>query len=100
MRRLDEIPSDRNILDQIAGAKLIHSRGMVSHLQSPALTEYSFEWHPETQKVYAIRLGVNPTIGELIFHPVGDQTTFSRVVEIWIKGYREGNVRRIGEQHG
>lgn len=99
MRKMDEI-TDGGVLDQIANAKLIHTKGMVSHLASPALPGYVFEWHPETNRVYAIRKGSTPLVGELIVEKIADQTTFARVVEIWIKGYREGHTRLLGDSNG
>lgn len=97
LHNLADLPSDNGILDQLGKAKLVVNKGMVAHIESPALTGYHFEWHPEVMKVYAIRKGTVPLIGEVIAEKVTDQTTFSRVVEIWIKGYREGHTRLLGE---
>jgi hypothetical protein len=54
-----------------------------------------FEWHPRKKRVYMIRLS-DPTIGEPIAFEINDHGAAWNAVLIYLRGYREGEVRRLG----
>jgi hypothetical protein len=61
--------------------------GQIFHISSP-LTEFVFEWHPETKRVYMARVGTKPMIGELIADNITGRGDAVNAVLIWHRGYR------------
>lgn len=61
---------------------------MIFHIRQPAFPQFRFEWHPQTRKVYVIRLGVAPEIGEAFAHEIADQGAATNAALIWLRGYR------------
>lgn len=53
-----------------------------------SLTEFIFEWHPITKRVYMARTGTKPMIGELIADNIAVRGDAENVVLIWHRGYR------------
>lgn len=63
----------------------------VLHIKVPAFADkFMFEWHPDKQAVYVIRLGVPPLFGDPIADDgmVKDHGTAINVVNIWLRGYK------------
>ena len=59
----------------------------VFHIQQPSAPELRFEWHPGVKRVYVIRVGFNPEVGEPIRDDVTDQGTALMTVLCWLRGY-------------
>jgi hypothetical protein len=62
----------------------------VLHIKQPNFPHLRFEYHPETKRVYLIRLTVQPLIGDLIAQNVPDHGSAINTVNVWLRGYREG----------
>lgn len=60
----------------------------ILHIKAPSLPEFIFEWHPQTRKVYSIRQGTVPTVGEVLALEVLDHGSAINAVNIWIRGYQ------------
>jgi hypothetical protein len=60
----------------------------VLHIQAPALPEFRFEWHPQAQRVYIIRLAVTPLVGEPFAFDIKDHGAAINATLIWTRGYR------------
>lgn len=59
----------------------------VLKLTQPRIREFRFEWHPQAQRVYAIRVGVQPEVGELIAFDIDTHGAAINAVNIWSRGY-------------
>lgn len=62
----------------------------VYHIKQPLFPEYRFEWHPQARKVYLIRLGSEPLIGEVIAEHAETHGEAINYVQTFLRGYREG----------
>jgi hypothetical protein len=51
--------------------------------------KFRFEWHPARQRVYLIRLGVTPEVGDPIATEIETHGGAFAAVQIWCRGYRE-----------
>ena len=71
----------------------------VYHIKQPAFPQFRFEYHPQVRKVYLVRLGVEPLIGEGIALEVPDYGVATNSVLIWLRGYREGSAHGIGNRN-
>jgi hypothetical protein len=56
--------------------------------------ELRFEWHPGKMKVYVVRVGQTPEIGEVFAHDVTDLGAAHTAVQIWLRGYRTAKGER------
>jgi hypothetical protein len=63
--------------------------GMIYHLRQQNLPGYRFEYHPGVKKVYVIRVGVTPEVGEAFAFDVPDHGSAWNAVLYWCRGYRE-----------
>jgi hypothetical protein len=63
--------------------------GQVLHLRGVEHPNFRFEWHPAKRKVYMIRLGVKPVIGQCIADEIGFEGSAYNAVLIFLRGYRE-----------
>lgn len=61
--------------------------GQVYRIGSP-LTDFIFEWHPETKRVYMARENTKPMIGELIADNITNLGDALNAVLVWHRGYR------------
>lgn len=61
---------------------------MICQIRQPAWPQFRFEWHPQSRKVYVIRLGMTPEIGEPFAHEIRDQGAAVNAVLIWLRGYK------------
>ena len=59
-------------------------------IRAPLLPQYRFEWHPKTRRVYLIRTGTTPEIGEIIAFHIETHGDALNAVLIWSRGFREG----------
>jgi hypothetical protein len=57
-------------------------------LSQPLVPQFRFEWHPRTKRVYTIRVGATPEVGELIAFDVENHGQAINAVNIWCRGYR------------
>lgn len=61
--------------------------GQVYRIAS-ALTQFIFEWHPKTKRVYMARVGTTPMIGELVADNIKTRGDAENVALVWHRGYR------------
>lgn len=72
------------------------SVGHVTHLKSPTLPQFRFEWHPGKQRVYMIRVGARPEIGEPIALHIETEGQAHNAVLTFIRGYRAATIPELG----
>ncbi len=72
---------------------------MVYHIKQPLFPQWRFEWHPGTRKVYLIRLGVVPLVGEIIAEHAETHGSAINFVQSFLRGYREGLTPNIVKPH-
>lgn len=72
-------------------------RGRIYHVKQPALPQFQFEWHPRVKRLYLIRLGLLPTIGEVIAHDVKDMGMAINYMLVWCRGFKEGKTPPLNE---
>ena len=74
--------------------------GRVYRLRSAAaFPQFDFEWHPGTKRVYLIRKGVVPLIGEPFAFEVEDEGAAHNAVLIFLRGYRAARIFEPGAKH-
>jgi len=61
---------------------------MIYNIKQAHLSAFRFEWHPEIKRVYVIRLGVVPEVGDPIAFDIENQGAAINAVLIWGRGYR------------
>ena len=88
-QRLDE--ATRNKFAEFQGRDP-HPSGqqMVYHIKQPNFPQYRFEWHPQSRKVYLIRLGSAPLIGEILAEHAETHGDAHNFVQTFLRGFREG----------
>lgn len=69
---------------------------MIYNVKIPSLPQFRFEWHHETRKVYYVRLGTVPEVGEILAHDIDNRGAATNAVLIWCRGYREAKSPAIG----
>jgi hypothetical protein len=74
----------------ILSPRLPGPTGQTCHIKNPRLPQFRFEWHRDSKRVYLVRLGGFPEIGEPIAYEVADQGQATNAVLIWCRGYHEG----------
>ena len=62
--------------------------GQILNISSP-LTHCRFEWHPLSARVYILRTGTIPIIGDPIATDIIDHGSAINAVLIFCRGYRE-----------
>lgn len=67
---------------------LLQPREKILHIKSPAWPGLRFEFHPGKRKVYVIRIGAKPEIGEVFAHDIETEGAAHNAVLIWLRGYR------------
>lgn len=60
----------------------------IIHIKAPNLPQFRFEWHPGIKKVYLIRVGTSPEIGEMFAHEITTEGAAWNAVLIFLRGYR------------
>lgn len=58
---------------------------------------FRFEWHPRVQKLYLVRIGAVPELGEPIESDVISQDMAAKLAQMWFKGYRERDMEATHE---
>lgn len=61
----------------------------IYHFKSVFAPEYRFEYHSETKKLYVIRAGSKPEVGELMADDVVNAALAVKIGQSWLKGYHE-----------
>lgn len=64
----------------------------VCHIKQPAFPQYRFEWHPHSRKVYLVRVGSTPEIGEILAEHAETQGAAFNFVQTFLRGFREGQM--------
>lgn len=65
-----------------------HNGQTVKVIKSPNFPEFRFEWHIGVRKVYLVRIGQTPEIGEVFAHDIENEGQAQTAVLIWLRGYR------------
>lgn len=65
---------------------------LVYHIKQPNFPQYRFEWHPQSRKVYLIRLGATPLIGEILAEHAETHGDAFNFVQTFLRGFREGQL--------
>jgi len=71
----------------------------IYHIRNPKLPQYRFEWHPKLRKVYLVRVGSNPEVGELMAFNVETHGDAHNAVLIWLRGFHEGRTPDLAKPH-
>ena len=86
------------------GPILIHGvsmpEGRVFHMRMPQVTAYRFEWHESSKKVYHVRIGQQPEIGEIVMDGANNELTAKTAVMLWCRGYLEARKSLLALPHG
>jgi hypothetical protein len=61
-------------------------------LKTPTFPQFRFEWHPGVKRVYVVRVGVTPEIGEAIAFEIADHGAAYNAVLIYLRGYRQAKL--------
>jgi hypothetical protein len=64
----------------------------ICHIKQPNFPQYRFEWHPQSRKVYLIRLGTSPLIGEILAEQAETHGAAHNFVQTFLRGFREGQM--------
>jgi len=57
-------------------------------IKSPNWPDFRFEYHPKTKRVYLVRIGHKPEIGEVFAFDIENEGQAHNAVLIWLRGYR------------
>lgn len=66
-------------------------------MRVPHLMEFRFEYHPETKRVFYIRVGAVPEFGVIVAEQIGSVEEARHVVLYWGRGYLEGKAHQLGQ---
>jgi len=61
----------------------------IMHIRTGSLPQYRFEWHPNSKKLYYIRIGGEKEIGELLSDIIEDQGQATMAVMYFSRGFAE-----------
>lgn len=64
----------------------------ICHIQQPNFPQYRFEWHPQSRKVYLIRMGTTPLFGEILAEHAETHAAAFNFVQTFLRGFREGQM--------
>lgn len=64
----------------------------IYHIKQPAFPQYRFEWHPQSRKVYLIRTGRTPLVGEILAEHAETHGAAYNFVQTFLRGFREGQM--------
>lgn len=64
----------------------------IYHIKTPTFPQFRFEWHPVAKRVYLIRVGAVPLVGEPIAFEVKTHGDAQNAVLIWLRGYRQAKL--------
>jgi len=69
------------------------------HIKQPSFPQYRFEWHPQARKVYLIRVGSTPLIGEVLAEHAETHAHAHNFVLTFLRGFREGRTPDLPKTH-
>lgn len=69
------------------------------HIKQPNFPQFRFEWHPQKRKVYLVRLGRTPLIGEILAENAETHGDAYNFVQTWLRGFREGQTPDVSKPH-
>ena len=61
---------------------------VIFHIKTPSWPQFRFEYHATKRKIFLIRVGVKPEIGEVFAHNIDTEGAAYNAVMIWLRGYR------------
>lgn len=64
----------------------------ILHIKTPTFPQFRFEWHPGAKRVYLIRVGGVPIVGEPIAFEVTTHGGAQNAVLIFLRGYRQAKL--------
>jgi len=71
----------------------------ILHLRAPRHVGMRFEWHPRKRRVYLIRVGQVPEIGEVIAFDIETHGDAINAVNIFLRGFNEGRLPATPKLH-
>jgi hypothetical protein len=80
------------------GSPYIKPAGILQ-IKQPQFPDWRFEWHPDKEKVYLVRLGRKPLIGEVIAEHVPTEGSAFGSVQTWLRGFEEGRTPNVVKSH-
>ena len=69
--------------------------GEIMQIKATTFPDLRFEWHPESKRVYVIRLGTTPEFAEPFAFEIENSGTAHNAVLIWLRGYRAGQAAAL-----
>lgn len=72
-----------------------NSNNRITHLKAPNFPQFRFEYHPNVKKIYLIRVGTNPEIGEMFAHEIETEGAAWNSVLIFLRGYRTAKAEEL-----
>lgn len=64
----------------------------ILHIRSGSTPQFRFEWHPRKRRVYLVRVGQDPEIGEVVAFDIETHGDAINAVNIYLRGYNEGRL--------
>lgn len=64
---------------------------MIYHLKVPGFDGHRFEWHPETRRLFVVRVGVRPEQAEWLCEKVESVGAAQQLCIVYCLGIREGS---------
>ena len=71
----------------------------ILHIQQPNFPQFRFEWHRGKRKVYLVRLGRRPLIGEILAENAATRGDAYNFVQTFLRGFREGQTPDLPKPH-
>src|SRR5262245_33528772 len=66
------------------------------HIVAKSAPGWRFEYHPQTRKVYAVRLGVRPEIADLLAERISSHDDARQIVQVFLRGIAEERTKQLG----
>lgn len=66
----------------------------VKVIRAPLHPQFRFEYHRLKKKVYVVRVGGKPEIGEVFAHEIENDGQAHNAVLVWLRGYRAAKGER------
>ena len=76
----------------MAGLRAALANEGIYHIKAPTFPQFRFEWHIGMKRVYVIRIGAMPEIGEAMAFEVKTHGDAQNAVLIWLRGYRQAKL--------
>ncbi len=68
-------------------------------MEQPSWPDFRFEWHEGVKRVYVIRVGIKPLMGDPIAFDIDNTKSAKEAVIQWLRGYTAAKHELAGVQH-